>query len=248
MQEPESIAANRTCELGNYSHESSEDKAPASASWGPAEERASHQAATLWNRYSAVSGTTRTGFKWVEGGCRASLRLAKAASPSKWGRCTWRDLRRRGGGMVAGTGVQSRDDPYSISVAAGMPKANSSHIWGYGSANEAIVAMMPVITSGKSEGPLGRGGMFDGEVGKLPEPATLPAMSASSEWAFVSPPLRGSAHPDTWCTHGCMRLATCAFRASLTMTRPGANLQEGKASGEMPRLETGFPKWSHPGF
>src|SRR2546425_8098920 len=67
MQESESIVANRTCELGNHSHESSEDNALEGASPGRAGGLASYRAATLRNHCSAVMATTRTRFRWRTG-------------------------------------------------------------------------------------------------------------------------------------------------------------------------------------
>jgi hypothetical protein len=172
MDESETIVADPTCRLGNHLHVSSGDNALASASWGPAEGLASHQAITLRNHCSAVMPATRTGFKWKVR-CRACTREAKATPPSKSDRCTWRDLRRMGDGMMARTGMQSREGPCPISATDGMRNANIGCVWGHGLSHEAIVAMTPMITSGRSEGPLGyRGHGGCGVPERLPERAS----------------------------------------------------------------------------
>jgi hypothetical protein len=86
----------------------------------------------------------------------------------------WRP-RRKGGSTVARTEMQSREGPRLISATIGMRNANNGCIWGRGLSHEAIVAVMRVITSPTSQGPLGvRGHDMHGVPGLLPERATRP--------------------------------------------------------------------------
>lgn len=57
--------------------------------------------------------------------------------------------------MMAGTEVQSREGPCSISATNGMRNANIGCVWEHGPAHGAIVAVTPAIISRKSEGSLG---------------------------------------------------------------------------------------------
>ena len=70
--------------------------------------------------------------------------------------------------MTGRTDMQSGDSPYSIGVDSGMPLCQRC-LLEQGKAHEAIVAMMPMTTSGKSEGPLGcRGLGLHGDLGDCP--------------------------------------------------------------------------------
>ena len=125
MQESESVVANWTCEVGNLLHESSEGNALALARGGRAEGLASDRAATLRNRCSAVMGSTRTRFKWnVRVPSRSEV--GEGNTPEQVSdRCTWGDLRRRGGGTATGTGIQSREGPCSETAIIVMRNANN---------------------------------------------------------------------------------------------------------------------------
>ena len=165
MEKSETIVADPTCRKGDHLYVSSGDNVLTSASWGRAGGLASHRAATSRNHCSVVRSTTRTRFKW-NSWCAEPLSVGRkqylrASSDA----CTRRAPRRMDGGtMVGGTGMQSREVSYSISVATGMRNANSSRVWEYGTAHEVVVAVSSVIISRRSEGPLGfRGhGTYEG--------------------------------------------------------------------------------------
>lgn len=156
MEESTTIVADPTCRLGNRLHASSGDDALASVTWGPAGGLASHRATTSNGiASSAVRRDHTNGVQVEQMGVPSQSHCGEGNTFGRMDRCARRTPRRTGSGRMTGTEVQSRDDPYPISEAAGTPKANSSHIRGCGSAHEAIVAMMPTITSRMSEGPLG---------------------------------------------------------------------------------------------
>ena len=164
MEKSETIVANRTHGLGNHPCESSEDNVSAVARLDRTGRLANDQAATSRNHCSVVTGPSREcGCEVV--GCAELLRLGRRQHPrARLDRCTWGTPRRMGGSMVTRTGMQSREGPHSISATAGRPKANSRSVWAWGLAHEGVVAMTPVITSRRSEGPLGHcgRGMRDG--------------------------------------------------------------------------------------
>jgi len=155
MEKSGTIVASRTHGMGNLPCASSDDNVPAVVRLGRPGGLASDQAATLRNHCSVV---IRTHMKTVCGRVECAepvgfgRRQYSRASSDKGARET---LRRKGGGMAIRSVVQSREGPCSISVATGTRNANSGHIWGQGLAHEVVVAMITVITSGKSEGPLG---------------------------------------------------------------------------------------------
>jgi hypothetical protein len=83
-----------------------------------------------------------------------------------------------------------------------MRNANTGSVWGHGLANGVIVAVMPMITSGMSEGPLGyRGYGLDEWMSLFPERGTK---LASQE----------------------------AHRIIPIMAKPPANRNQGKAGGD----------------
>jgi hypothetical protein len=72
----------------------------------------------------------------------------------KLDRCVLEVSRCRGNDTATLVAVQSGDSPCSVKASIGMPLCQR-WLLGHGLAHEAIVAMMPIITSGMSEGPLG---------------------------------------------------------------------------------------------
>jgi hypothetical protein len=133
-------------------------------------------------------------------------------------------LRRRGGSMVIRTEVQSREGACSIRVANGMLQTNIGDIWGQGPAHEVIVARMPVITSGKSEGPLGQLGC-----GCEERPGRLIKAPEDGRHKIKSPMM------------GCVRSSlkwSCPSNCSKAYRKP-----KGKAIGERAGLK---PDWGNP--
>ncbi len=174
MEESDTILANRTHALSNHACESSEGNAPASASWGRTEGPASDRAATRTVRsYGiALSGVRAHHVNAVqvelEGVPSLFIQGEGYAPEQVWTDALGKAPRRRGSSTVAGTGTQNREGPCSLGSYrnAAMPTVVVEH----GLAHEAVVAMMPMITSGTSEGPLGcRGHGRHGVLGDCPQ-------------------------------------------------------------------------------
>ena len=164
MEESDAIVANWTRGEGNHPCVSSKDNVLAVARLGRTGGLASDQAATLRNHCSVVNPTHMNAVCGTYE-CAEPLQPGRRQySRGSSDKCTWETLRRMGGSMVTRTGMQSREGPQSISATAGRPKANSRSVWEWGLAHEGVVAMTPVITSRRSEGPLGHcgRGMRDG--------------------------------------------------------------------------------------
>ena len=164
MEESDAIVANWTHGEGNHPCASSKDNAPAVARLGRTGGQASDQAATSRNHCSVVSPTHMNA---VCGIVECAELLSPWRRQNPWASsdvCTQGALRRMGGSMVTRAWMQSREGPHSISATAGRRHANSRSVWEWGLAHEGVVAMTPVITSRRSEGPLGHcgRGMRDG--------------------------------------------------------------------------------------
>ena len=159
MEESSTIVANRTHGLGNRSCESSEGNALAVARRGHAGGLASGWAVTSWNRLKRRKEASHERGLWDSEYAKPVRGRRRPSPRASWMNAPEGILRRRGDGTATWIGMQSRDVPHLISVAAGMRNANSGRVWRCGTAHEAIVAMMPMITSGWSEGPLGCRGL-----------------------------------------------------------------------------------------
>jgi len=144
--------------LGNHPCESSEDNVSAVARLDRTGRLASDQAATSWNHCSVVTGPHVNAVCGITGCAEPLRRGRRQYLRARLDRCTRKTPRRTGGSMVTRTGMQSREGPHSISATAGRLKANSRSVWAWGLAHEGVVAMTPVITSRRSEGPLGHCG------------------------------------------------------------------------------------------
>jgi len=193
MQESESIVANRTCEVGNLSHESSEGNALEGASPGRAGGLASYRAATLRNHCSAVMATTRTRFRWKTRVPSQSKRGEGNTHKQVLDTCTCGDPRRKGGSTVAGTGMQSRELPCSVEQPSECEKPTM--VVGHGISHEVVVAVTVGITTHTSEGPLDvRGHVMHGMPGLLPEKATRPLEKLSH--AYLAKPVANL--PSRW--------------------------------------------------
>jgi len=158
MEESSTIVANRTHDMGDHSCESSEDNAPVLARGGRAGELASDRAVTWAQTIGiALSGVRVVPHErglWGEG-CVEPVQ----SRPRRCPRVRWTDApeetpRRTGSSTVTGIGMQTREDPCLIRTAIGMQKCQR-WLLGRWSTHEAVVAMTPMITNGKSEGPLG---------------------------------------------------------------------------------------------
>jgi len=155
MEKSETVVVNWTCEEGNYSHASSKGYVPAVARLGRTGGLTSDQAATLRNRCSVEKYAHMNAVRGKNGSAEPLLNGRRQYSQASLDICTWETPRRKGGSMVTRTGAQSREGACSISGATGMLQTNSNLIWEQGLAHEVVVAVRPVITSRKSEGPLG---------------------------------------------------------------------------------------------
>ena len=153
MEKPENIVANRTHRLSNRRCESSEDKVPVSESSGRTGVRASNLATALSQFCSIVTGSTRIRFKW---GIKCDEPVVKRRSQHIQARrvCApeWHfgvEEVARLQGLIGKAGkdlghrrsMRECETPTSLVVQ--------------GLADVVVVAVKPLITRRKSEGPLG---------------------------------------------------------------------------------------------
>ena len=155
MQEPENIVANRTHRLSNRRCESSEGKAPMSASSGRTGVRASNRAVALSQSCSVVTGPTRIRFKWISERDEPVAERRSQYIQTRLGICIWMALRRMENSTVARSDGQSREGPWTQKVHGGMRKPTPWVVQGL--ADVVVVAMTPPIIRRQSEGPLGSG-------------------------------------------------------------------------------------------
>ena len=156
MEGSKTIVVGRTHGKGNLPCVSSGDNVLAVVRLDRTGGLTSSQAATLRNRCSVVTYTHINAGCGKIGCAEPLLNGRRQYSRARLDACTRETPRRKGGSMATRICAQSREGPISISETAGRLQTNNSLIWGLGPAHEVVVARMPVITSGKSEGPLGQ--------------------------------------------------------------------------------------------
>lgn len=120
MEESDAIVANWTHGEGNHPCESSKDNVLAVARLGRTGGLASGQATTLRNHYSVVNQAHMNAVCGILESAEPLLIRRRQYLWTSSDVCVQRALRRRGGGMVTRTWMQSREGACSISVATGM--------------------------------------------------------------------------------------------------------------------------------
>ena len=158
MEEPENIVANWTYGYGNIPYASSEDNVPAVERLDHTEGLASYRAATSWRMPGWNCLKYRNGpcVNMVAGSreCRAPGLWVKAVSGGKFGYVhLWSSpvYRQR---HVSRDWNANREVPPAISDAPISITCEVGHVRAGGTAHVVVVAMMPMITSRTSEGPL----------------------------------------------------------------------------------------------
>ena len=185
MKESETIVANWTHGERKHSCESSKDNVPAVARLGRTGGLARSQAATLRNHCSVVTRTPKNAVCEIIGRAEPVTKGRRQHLRARSDKCTWRTPRRTGGCMASRMFVQSWEGACAISVIAGMPLANSDRIWAQGLAHEVVVAMIPVITSRRSEGPLGWRGCRNQEDLGIARKGYQTPLGVVHAWTFV---------------------------------------------------------------
>lgn len=178
MEEPENIVANRTHALSNPACASSEDNALAVGRLDHTGVLASYRAVTSWRMpdWNCLKHRKVHCVNMVAGRreCRAPGLWVKTVSGGKFGYVHLRSspvYRQQHGSRDWNA---NRDGPVTISDVPISDAREMGHVRVMGSAHGVIVAVMPVITSRRSQGPLDRAGHLQWKVeGTWPRPVNF---------------------------------------------------------------------------